>query len=143
MAERLNREFVAEKAIIHEAPALSSPATIDRTFELPTALYVGTAGGYLGFLALMTITFGNRELILPMAIFVLFILMGFGVAAIWMRMKPGNPQTLTAWGRFRQYGIKTAFGHASAGAASVQVLLLPGLVFVWGLAIATIAAVVR
>lgn len=43
MAERLNREFVAEKAIIHEAPALSSPATIDRTFELPTALYVGTA----------------------------------------------------------------------------------------------------
>lgn len=143
MAERLNRQDVAEKAIIHEAPALTLPATIDRTFELPAALYVGTAGGYLGFLALMTMTFGNPGLVLPMAIFVLFILMGFGVAGMWMWMKPDHPQALTAWSRFRQRGIMTAFGHASSGAAAVQVLLLPALVFVWGLAIATIAAVVR
>ena len=95
------------------------------------------------FLALMTVAFGNPGLILPMAIFVVFIAMAFGVSAMWMRMKPDHPQRLTGWSRFRRHGIMTAFGHASAGAATVQVLILPGLVFVWGLAVVTIAAVVR
>lgn len=143
MAERLTREIVAGKAIIHEAPALRVPTTVDRSFELPAALYVGTAAGYLGFLALMAAAFGNPGLILPMAIFVVFIAMAFGVSAMWMRMKPDHPQRLTSWSRFRRHGIMTAFGHASAGAATVQVLILPGLVFAWGLAIMTIAAVVR
>jgi hypothetical protein len=143
MAERLTREIVAEKAVVHDTLALRAPTTVDRTFELPAALYVGTAAGYLGFLGLMTVAFGNPGLAIPMAIFVVFIAMAFGVAAMWMRMKPDHAQTLTGWSRFRQRGILTAFGHASASAATVQVLILPGLVFVWGLAIVTIAAVVR
>ena len=35
MAERLTREHVAERAIIHEAPALRAPTKVDRSFELP------------------------------------------------------------------------------------------------------------
>jgi hypothetical protein len=143
MAERLTREIVAEKAVVHDTLALRMPTTVDRSFELPAALYVGTAAGYLGFLALMTAAFGNPGLAIPMAIFVVFIAMAFGVAAMWMRMKPDHAQRLTGWGRFRQRGIMTAFGHTSASAATVQVLILPGLIFVWGLAIVTIAAVVR
>jgi hypothetical protein len=143
MAERLTREIVAAKADVHDTLALRAPTTADRSFELPAALYVGTAAGYLGFLGLMTLTFGNPGLVLPMAIFVLFIAMAFGVPAMWMRMKPDHPQRLTDWGRFQRRGIMTAFGHTTAGAATVQVLILPGLIFVWGLAIVTIAAVVR
>lgn len=143
MAERLTREFVAEKAVVHETLALRAPTTVDRSFELPAALYVGTAAGYLGFLGLMAVCFGNPGLLLPMVIFVVFIAMAFGVAAMWMRMKPDHSQHLTSWSRFRQHGIMTAFGHTTAGAATVQVLILPGLVFAWGLAIVAIAAVVR
>lgn len=143
MAERVARQLVAEKAAVLEEPALRVPTTVDRTFELPTALYVATAGGYLGFVALMTLAFGNPGLILPLAIIVLFIAMFFGVQTLWMRMKPENPQRLTHWARFRRQGIMTAFGPASSGAAMTQVLILPVLVFVWGVAVVTIAALVR
>ena len=143
MAERITRQLVAEKAIIHEAEALRLPMTVDRNFELPGALYLGTAGAYFAFLGVMAIGFGNPHLILPMAIFVVFIAMFFGVAAMWMRMKPDHPQTLTSWSRFSRQGIMTAFGHSTAGAATVQVLILPVLIVVWGFAVVTIAALVR
>ena len=61
MAERLTREIVAEKAVVHDTLALRAPTTVDRNFELPAALYVGTAAGYLGFLGLMTLAFGNTR----------------------------------------------------------------------------------
>ena len=143
MAERQTRQLVAEKAIVHDAEALRLPHTVDRNFELPAALYAGTAAGYFGFLGLMTVAFGNPGLIIPMAIFVVFIAMLFGVAAMWMRMKPEHPQRLTAWSRFRRQGIMTAYGHSTAGAATVQVLILPALILLWGLAVTVIAAVVR
>ena len=143
MAERLTRQLVAERAIVHEASALRMPTTVDRNFELPAALYVGTVAGYFGFLGLMVLAFGNPALVIPMAIFVIFIAMLFGVAAMWMRMKPVHPQRLTPWSRFRQEGIMTAYGRCSASAATVQVLILPGLILLWGLAVTIIAAVVR
>jgi hypothetical protein len=143
MAERQTRQLVAEKAIVHDAAALRLPHTVDRSFELPAGLYAGTAAGYLGFIGLMALAFGNPHLALPMVIFVVFIAMFFGVAAMWMRMKPEHPQRLTAWSRFRQHGIMTAYGRCTAGAATVQVLILPALILCWGLAVVTIAALVR
>ena len=143
MAERLSREFVADRAIIHEAPQLRVATTVDRSFELPAALYVGTAGCYLAFLATMAVGFGNPHLILPMAIFVTFIVMAFAVPAMWMRMKPDHPQALTSWSRFNRHGIMTAFGRSTAGAATVQVLILPALILAWGFITVTIAALVR
>jgi len=142
MVEHITRQLVAEQAIVHSEAALRLPTTVDRNFELPAALYVGTAAGYLGFLALMVLAFGNPHLILPMAIFVVFIAMFFGVPAMWMRMKPENPQRLTPWSRFRQHGIMTAYGHSTAGAAATQVLILPALILFWGVAVVTIAAAV-
>ena len=143
MAERLNRQLVAEKAIVHETPVLRAPHSVDRNFELPTALYAGTAASYLGFIGLMVVGFGNPRLIIPIGIIVVFIAMFFGVNAMWMRMKPEHPQRLTPWGRFRRQGIMTAFGHSTAAAATVQVLILPVLILLWGLAVVTIAALVR
>jgi hypothetical protein len=143
MAERLTRQIVAEQAIIHEECTLRVPHAVDRTFELPAALYAGTAAGYLGFLALMVAGFGNPKLILPVAIIVVFIVMFFGVNAMWMRMKPATSKGLTSWGRFQREGVMTAYGRCTAGAATVQVLILPVLILLWGLAVVTIAALVR
>jgi len=143
MAERLSREFVGEKAFIHEAPPLRAPTEVDRSFELPAALFVGTAGCYLAFLAIMALGFGNPKLVLPMAIFVTFIAMAFAVPAMWMRMEPDHPQALNSWSGERCDGMMTAFGRSTARAATVQVLILPVLILVWGLVVVTIAAVVR
>ena len=143
MAELIVRQLIAEKAIIHETAALRAPTTVDRNFELPLGLYAGTASLYLAFVGVMALGFGNPGLIMPMGIIVIFIAMFFAVPAMWMRMKPEHPQKLTAWAHFRQQGIMTAFGHTAAGAATVQVLILPLLILVWGFAVVTIAALVR
>jgi hypothetical protein len=142
MVERLTRQQIAQHAIIHQEP-VARAATVDRTFELPMALYAGTAGCYLAFLAIMAIGFGNPALILPMAIFVTFFVMAFAVPAMWMRMKPDHPQQLTSWSRFRRHGIMTAFGRSSANAATIQVLILPVLILLWGFAVVAMAALVR
>ncbi|MCM0000846.1 MAG: hypothetical protein NBV68_15820 [Erythrobacter sp.] len=114
----------------------------DRNFGLPTALYGATVAGYLGFLLVVGSAFANPALAIPMAIFVVFIIAGFGVPAIWTRLA-GNtsaPQTL---GEFEARGIQTATGRLAAKDASIQVLILPVLLVVWGLAVAVIAALVR
>ena len=56
MAERITRQLVAEKAIIHEAPALRLPTAVDRNFELPGGLYVAMAA--LFFAAAGVMAFG-------------------------------------------------------------------------------------
>lgn len=143
MAERLTRPLIAEKAIIHDATAMRTPTTVDRTFELPAALYAGTAVSYLAFMAVMVLGFGNPALILPIAVIVFFLIMAFAVPAVWMRLKPDHAQRLTSWARFQRHGVMTAFGRSSASAATIQVLILPVLILLWGLAAVTIAALVR
>ena len=131
-------------ARIVEAPE-SAPrhqVDADRNFGLPTALYGATVAGYLGFLLVVGSAFANPVLAIPMAIFVVFIIAGFGVPALWTRLA-GNtsaPQTL---GEFEAKGIQTATGRLAAKDASIQVLILPVLLVCWGLAVAVIAAVVR
>jgi hypothetical protein len=143
MAERLTRQLVAEKAIVLDEPELRLPTSVDRTFELPAGLYLATAGSYFGFLGVMALGFGNPGLIIPMAIFIVFVAMFFAVPAMWMKMEPLNPQQLTSWSRFQQRGVMTPYGRSTASAATVQVLILPGLILLWGLAAVIIAAVVR
>ncbi len=141
MAEKLNRQQIAEKAIIHaQAPMLHAPHLVDRNFGLPTALYVLTACGYLGFLGVMALAVGNPGLAIPMAIFVTFIVMAFGVCAQWVRMKPDNPTRALGWDRFQHEGIMTATGRLSASQATVQVLILPALILCWGIIGVTIIA---
>lgn len=114
----------------------------DRNFGLPTALYGATVAGYLGFLLVVGSAFANPVLAIPMAIFVVFIVAGFGVPAIWTRLA-GNASAPATLGEFEQRGIMTATGRLAAKDASIQVLILPVLLVVWGLAVAVIAAVVR
>lgn len=144
MAERISRTQIAEKATILPEAAVAArvPTTVDRTFELPTALYGWTAGLYLGFMAVMTMGFGNPGLILPVAVIVLLIVAAFAVPAIWTRMAPASRRAPMSWSRFQWEGVRTPYGHSKAGDATVQVLILPVLIFAWGFAAVTIAALV-
>jgi hypothetical protein len=146
MAEVLTRQTVAARATIHhELPvAQARPRTeVDRTFGLPTALFVATGTLYFAFIGVMAIGFGNPGLIVPMTIMAVFLGMFFGVPALWVRMGPGaNRSHAKSWSRFLSEGVQTNTGHLGAGEAAVQVLILPVLILVWGLGTATIAALV-
>ena len=143
MAERVSRQIVAEKANVYTELPVRAPTTVDRTFELPTALYGVTVAMYLGFLAIMAIGFRTPELILPMAAFVISIVAGFGIPTIWSRLAPKTESKPKSWRRLTLEGIRTASGKTAARDAAVQVLILPVLIFLWGIAAVTIAAIVR
>lgn len=143
MAERLNRQQLAAQAIMHEAPELREPTKVDRTFGLPPALYGATVGLFLAYLGLMAAAFPHPEMIIPMVIFAFFIVAGFGLPTIWATMKPDHASKASSWTLFQVEGIMTATGRTSASAATVQVLLLPVLIFLWGVAAVSIAALVR
>ncbi|MND00096.1 hypothetical protein D3C83_185940 [compost metagenome] len=57
-------------------------------------------------------------------------------------MQPENDTSPLSWGQFRNRGIQTLSGHLTASEATVQVLILPVLIFLWGIAAVTIAALV-
>lgn len=142
MVKTHTRLEIAEKAIVHADVPVRRQATVDRTFELPTALYGTMVALLLGYIAVMAIGFASPQMILPVAIFVLFIVAGFGVPALWTRLAPAAPTKAKSWARFQAEGIQTAFGPSRARDATVQVLILPVLLFAWGLAVVTIAALV-
>ena len=149
MAQKLNREAIAAQADVHVAmPAAHEAHAVDQTFELPPALYAGTVGCYLAFLGITAAAFGNTELIIPMVIFAFFIIAGFGIPTTWSKLVPptlaAKPRAKAkSWTRFQRDGINTLTGHNTAGEATVQVLILPALIVAWGLAVVTIAALVR
>lgn len=141
MSEYLTREIVAEQAAIVEAP--QTRHGVDRTFELPKALYATTVALYLGFLTVMAFGLSSPGLVIPMAIFMIFVIAGFGVPAIWARLDPPAASRQMSFAQFRREGIRTLTGRLTARDASVQMLILPVIVFCWGVTTITIAALVR
>ena len=140
MSRHLTRELVAQQAEVRSE--LLHPVVVDRSFELPRALYVATASLYLGFIAVLGLGFATPGLLIPMAIFTLFIVAGFGIPAVWVRMQPDNPVSPLDWSRFRRQGIATLTGRLTAGEAAAQMLVLPILIFAWGITCVIIAALV-
>lgn len=141
MSQRLTRQELQELAVFTDAPVLRSiPTKVDRNFGLPTGLYVATVGLYLGFIGLMASVFMNPELAIPMVIFAGFVIMAFGLAGYWAKMKPDNDTSPLSWGQFAARGIDTLSGRLTASEATVQVLMLPVLILAWGMAIAIIVA---
>jgi hypothetical protein len=161
MSKHFTRDEFAEKAEIRFLPegerkiaaakpeqteeqdAQSTVTNVDRNFEMPKALYGVTVGLYLAFLAIMAIGLASPGLIIPMAIFAFFIIAGFGLPALWTRIEPtdeAKPQ-LTLGG-LAQNGIMTATGHMSGRDATVQMIILPVVIVMWGLVTVTIAAIV-
>ncbi len=143
MAEYLTREQIAATADTHaKLPVARAAHEVDRTFELPTGLYAATVGLFLAYIGLMTVGFAHPEMILPTIIFAVFVFAGFGVPALWTRLAPRTKGKTMTWARFRQEGIMTAYSRTTARDATVQVLILPVLIFLWGVIVVTIAALV-
>lgn len=141
MSKLLTRELIAEQAAIVEAPRKRHE--VDRTFELPKGLYAATVALYLGFLAIMATGMSSPGLIIPMAIFTVFIVAGFGIPAIWTRLAPQSASKQMSFAQLRRDGISTLTGRLPAKDAAVQMLILPTIIFCWGIATITIAALVR
>lgn len=147
MSKHIKEHIEVGKARIVEAPAKSEAAPrhqveVDRTFEMPKALYGVTVGLYFAFLAVMWAGFSSPGLVIPMAIFAIFIIGGFGVPAIWTRLKPDSASRSLTMGLFNQNGIMTNTGRLAPRDAVIQMLILPVLIVLWGLAVVTIAALV-
>lgn len=144
MSDLLARDVLAANAIVHDRLPTqeAKPHEVDRTFEMPKALYGATVGLYLGFLAIMAAGMSSPGLIIPMAIFAVFIVAGFGVPTIWTRLNPqtaSKPLTMTA---FNSRGIMTNTGMLKPRDATIQMLILPVLIVFWGLVCVSIAAIV-
>lgn len=141
MAELVSREQLAATADIHtEAPR--APTTVDRTFELPKGLYVATVALYLGFIGMLAVTFAHPELTILAVIFAFSIVAGFALPLIWTRLAPEALKKSKTWARFQHEGVMTASGRATARDATVQVMILPVLIFLWGVSVVAIAALV-
>lgn len=111
----------------------------DRNFELPPALLLGVFGLFLAYLGVMSLGFMEPSLV-PMVVNVIFVAAFAFVPAKWATMKPDKADRAKTWAEFREHGIATASGHAGGGEAAVLVLLLPALIFCWGVAAVSIAA---
>ncbi len=145
MSKHLTRELMADHANVVPVPSIQEvrqPVQVDRSFEMPTGLYMTAAACYAGFLVILVTAFASPGLIIPMAIFMVFLTGFFGVPAAWTRMEPESAKRPMAWNQFRSRGISTLTGRLSAGEATVQMLILPALVVIWALAVATIAALI-
>jgi hypothetical protein len=116
---------------------------VDRSFGLPTGLYVATIAAYFAFIAIMGIGLAQRELIIPMGICVTYLIMFFGVPTIWARMKPKTDAEPMSWVEYQLNGIDTWTGRIKAKDATAQVLILPVLILFWGIATVAIATLVR
>lgn len=143
MSKQFHDHFVTGKARIVEAPAAPArhQVEVDRNFELPVGLYATTVGLYFAFLGVLFAGLATPGLIIPMAIFAVFIVGIFGVPAVWTRLK-GNVSEPMTMGVFERKGIMTHTGHCNARDAKIQMLILPVLIVAWACAIVTIVALV-
>lgn len=137
MSKNLPRDLVAGQANIRDRAV--TPTIVDRSFELPKGFYIATVGLYLGFLAIMAIGVPSGGLILPMILFAFSIVAGFALPVMWSRLAPEETQKKPrSWGALQLHGIMTHTGRVAAKDAAVQVLILPVLVFCWGIVAVTI-----
>jgi hypothetical protein len=138
MTSRQFPEILAARAEIVAPPA--PRACEDRTFELPTPILVGVFGLFMAFMAVMSLGFMVEGLVIPMAVNVIFIAAFGYVPAKWALMKPEKRDRAKSWDEFREEGVDTLTGHASAGEAATLVLLLPACILLWGIAVVAIFA---
>ena len=124
-----------------EAEPVRHQVDVDRNFGLPTAFYAIMAACYAGFLVITVTAFASPLLIVPMAVISAFLVMFFGIPTAWTRFR-GNVSKPATIGEFEVKGIMTNTGLLRPRDAATQMLVLPVLLVLWGLAVVIIAAIV-
>lgn len=122
-------------------PADFMPNRTGRVFDLHPAIHVALFGGFFAYLGIMWAAFGEAQLAIPFAIFVVFLAGSVITPAMWARVAP-HTGPKAGWSRFMRDGFVCETGRLSAGAAMAQVLVMPAMLILWGLAIALIRATV-
>jgi hypothetical protein len=139
MTTRQTTEVLLARDEIVAAPA--ERACTDQSFELPSGLYVAMALLFAGFVGVLGVGFRGGHMAVVYGVIFAFIAAFFAIPAMFPAMAPDRRKALS-WAMFRMRGIETATGRSSAGEATVLVLLLPFLIFCFGMAIAAIAMIV-
>lgn len=144
MTRRLDHvQLLAREEIVRSPTLPSRTACDDHSFELPVGLYIATAGLFVGFVTVLTSAF-TGHMGVAYAVIVAFMAAFFAVPVIFARTGPPELRRTRSlgWFEFLDKGIVTATGRSSGAEATVLVLLLPTLIFCFGVAVATIAALV-
>jgi len=141
MTRRLDHRHLSVREEIVSSPSLLSPACDDHSFELPTGLYIGMAGLFFGFVTVLTLGF-SAHMAVSYGVIVAFITAFFAVPTIFVHAGPTEQRRTRAldWEKFLKQGVATATGHCGGTEAAVLVLLLPFLIFCFGIVVAVSAA---
>jgi hypothetical protein len=113
-----------------------------RHFDLPPLLHGATLGLFLAYLGVMGTIFAEGRIGLVMAICAIVVTAAFAVPAKFSTMKPAHAARPLSLSAFARDGIDCMTGRVTAAQASVQVLILPVLILLWGIAIAVIVGTV-
>ncbi len=109
----------------------------EHVFDLHPALHIGVFAGFFAYLGIMWAAFGEKGLAIPFVIFAVFLAAAFAVPAWWARIAPGEGSA-PSFNDFVAKGLPTGSGHLGAGGATVQVMIMPVMLMVWGLIVAAI-----
>lgn len=141
MSDRLTREKLIARDEVVAAPA--ERACSDQSFELPTGIYFAMVSMFAGFVAVLGSAFRGGHMGVVIGVIFAFIAAFFAVPTLFPRMVPEDSRRKAlSWDEFQARGIRTATGRATALDATILVLVLPFLILCFGIAVATIAAVI-
>ena len=135
---------VKPEVLVARDEMVASPvqrACDDQSFELPSGLYIAMAALFAGFVGVLSLAFRGGHMAVVYGVIFAFIAIFFTIPAMFPRMAPDRKKALS-WTTFRMRGIETATGRMSASEATTLVLLLPFLIFCFGMAVAAIAMIV-
>lgn len=139
MTTRVKSEVLIARDEIVAAPI--ERACTDQSFELPSGLYIAMASLFAGFVGVLALAFRGGHMAVVYGVIFAFIAAFFAIPAMFPAMAREHKKSLS-WTMFRMRGIHTATGRTSAAEATTLVLLLPFLIFCFGMAIAAIAMIV-
>jgi hypothetical protein len=131
MVGRQSKQELLAQGEIVAAPA--ERACTDQTFELPAGLYAAMAVLFTGFVGVLAMILHGGHLAVAFGVIFAFIAAYFSVP--WIFPRVAGKKALS-WDEFSDRGIMTATGHSTAHDAAILVLLLPSLIFCFGLAVA-------
>ena len=140
MTSRVNHKVLDARHEVVAPPPVR--ACNDQTFELPAGVYLAMALMFAGFVGVLAFAF-RANMAVSYGVIFAFLAAYFAVPALFPRMARTHTATKSLdWSTFRESGVRTATGHSTSLEATILVLLLPFLILCFGIAVATIAALV-
>jgi hypothetical protein len=140
MTRQITQQILAARAEIVASPA--QRACDDHSFEMPGAVYGIMAALFAGFVSVLCVTLSNPTLVVPFGVCLAFIAAFFAVPAVFVGAAPEGEKQSLSWSKLMERGIATEHGRCSGREAVVLALLLPAFIFLWGVAVAVIVALV-